>query len=1112
MQFNNEDLLALAGRHQRAARATTADASFAYLLTPDSDQAQFAHVVHFSGRAGKIDMINGLKDESRTAKSKPQSEKEVLQVLSSQVPQRPTLRKVGSFNTSELLPGGVPILDHLTARVQDSPDWSGVLPVLEELRNSRLPSDKNLENYRELTLGESSPKEWWEALQFMNHHLEQDRRSLTPFCAADTESVQVSMNWDRSSRESVEDSLLGHLKEQIDEGATHRCFTVIPEKYSTHKGSKASLPVRFMLGGRDWQVHIRLPTHNEKGKNEVYMTLTLDTQLTKEVDDFLKAIPCAVGVDIVKDYVSWARLLHTLWGNTAFQEVARPIELEHLVRAVRVNDSSGSIFHLHWWVFGTIIPKDQASLGDGMWGSELKNLPQGLRMYLNCDIEQVVKITSILSIVWAIQTFPDLTLVKDATLMDEVDFVNWVQVKAIPELFAGWQEIGVDSHGRWLHAARNSAWEETRSITDLVNQLNPPSRSVYPSVWEVPAWPSITCGGCRFLHQARAVTIKMLEDLHRMDPTVWPDREAANKEKREFWLFGVDTDLALEVCNDPVTVRGLTARSDLQSKLPLNPFTWDLDLHFNPSKKIHKAGDRAIILHHMRLNVSSAGAVLRFAEEDKAGFRKVVKQSKILKTVIDMRNMLKFLNLPVIRPRGWIDPYKVDGYISWINKKSEAHLKRKLEVFHKSAEHYATRIEQAETVLQRGKQAQRFKTAYASSLYRAATTPGDPEIKKRRLEAARAYEAEHSTVRTVKYVEDELAEPETVNPPGVGREADAKHVVGPGGDVSSEISTKTALRKKAETAPKPDFKAVDPKGVGREKAASVVENTTQGSAQKIFPITEEMEQSINNTMELPGATHIAPGMSFLINVDDLKSLSGREYLNDSVVEGYLQLLAKRGGQNGFPTVVPMTTFFYTNLANKGHKGVARYTKNVDIFAADFFLIPNHLDVHWTLTVVDMASGAITTYDSMKSLNLGVACPGIILGYLAQEHWTRKHEDLPEKFKVVNAVNVPQQVGGVDCGVFACRFAEVITRRAPLDFCQADMPHFRQLMKWELINQTILPPRIIESPQQDPDSSSTMEVDMAPPSCKAEEEANEDILDLNCEFEDFDKFLNLYLGE
>ena len=45
--------------------------------------------------------------------------------------------------------------------------------------------------------------------------------------------------------------------------------------------------------------------------------------------------------------------------------------------------------------------------------------------------------------------------------------------------------------------------------------------------------------------------------------------------------------------------------------------------------------------------------------------------------------------------------------------------------------------------------------------------------------------------------------------------------------------------------------------------------------------------------------------------------------------------------------------------------------------------------------------------------------------------------------------IPQQLNGSDCGVFACTFAEFLGRDAALSFQQNDMPLIRRTMVWEI---------------------------------------------------------------
>ena len=56
---------------------------------------------------------------------------------------------------------------------------------------------------------------------------------------------------------------------------------------------------------------------------------------------------------------------------------------------------------------------------------------------------------------------------------------------------------------------------------------------------------------------------------------------------------------------------------------------------------------------------------------------------------------------------------------------------------------------------------------------------------------------------------------------------------------------------------------------------------------------------------------------------------------------------------------------------------------------------------------------------------------------------------------VTAKQIPQQMNGSDCGVFACKFAEYLARRAKLSFTQQNMPYFRQRMIYEIVQNTLI---------------------------------------------------------
>ena len=91
-----------------------------------------------------------------------------------------------------------------------------------------------------------------------------------------------------------------------------------------------------------------------------------------------------------------------------------------------------------------------------------------------------------------------------------------------------------------------------------------------------------------------------------------------------------------------------------------------------------------------------------------------------------------------------------------------------------------------------------------------------------------------------------------------------------------------------------------------------------------------------------------------ITSKDIDTLSGLNWLNDEVINFYMQMIVARSENNkeNFRSVYSFSTFFYPRLMDAGYNAVKRWTKKVDIFSRNIMIIPLHLEVHWCLAVVD----------------------------------------------------------------------------------------------------------------------------------------------------------------
>ncbi|KAH8258427.1 hypothetical protein KR038_011425, partial [Drosophila bunnanda] len=186
---------------------------------------------------------------------------------------------------------------------------------------------------------------------------------------------------------------------------------------------------------------------------------------------------------------------------------------------------------------------------------------------------------------------------------------------------------------------------------------------------------------------------------------------------------------------------------------------------------------------------------------------------------------------------------------------------------------------------------------------------------------------------------------------------------------------------------------------------------------------------------------------------DIRTLYGSNWLNDNVINFYMELLNQRSQQHAgqLPTVHAMNSFFLARLMVSGYCAVRRWTRKVDIFSKQIIPIPVHVNrtpSHWSMAIIDMRDKTIRFYDSLGTNNYAVLLA--LKTYLQQESLDKRQRPLDSSgFKLEHVQNVPRQYNGHDCGVFCCMFAEFATRDAPFTFNQSHMVALRKKMILEI---------------------------------------------------------------
>ncbi|XP_039959637.1 uncharacterized protein LOC126759632 isoform X2 [Bactrocera neohumeralis] len=192
---------------------------------------------------------------------------------------------------------------------------------------------------------------------------------------------------------------------------------------------------------------------------------------------------------------------------------------------------------------------------------------------------------------------------------------------------------------------------------------------------------------------------------------------------------------------------------------------------------------------------------------------------------------------------------------------------------------------------------------------------------------------------------------------------------------------------------------------------------------------------------------------------DIHTLMGQNWLNDEVINFYMNLLTERGetkhDSHGLPTVYAMNTFFVPRLLSAGHSGVKRWTRKVDIFSKDVIPVPVHVGgVHWCMAIIHLKNRTIKYYDSMGTPNPSVL--KALEQYLKDESLDKRKQPFDtSQFEIESVRDVPRQMNGSDCGVFSCMFAEYITRNREITFSQQHMQYFRHKMILEIVSGELL---------------------------------------------------------
>lgn len=179
---------------------------------------------------------------------------------------------------------------------------------------------------------------------------------------------------------------------------------------------------------------------------------------------------------------------------------------------------------------------------------------------------------------------------------------------------------------------------------------------------------------------------------------------------------------------------------------------------------------------------------------------------------------------------------------------------------------------------------------------------------------------------------------------------------------------------------------------------------------------------------------------------DLETLLPRRWLNDKIVNAYMEMLAKHHRKAHF-----FSTFVYPHLRAGSIKEAAEWFACLDLEAYTSFVFPIHASSHWALVIVQ--GSEILGFDSLGTM--GLDCIATIGKFMVELYSTRGKMFGPVLARLM-ADRVPQQTNGDDCGVFCCAYARYYACRSVYDqFDSSDIPLIRARMLHEILAGKII---------------------------------------------------------
>ncbi|KAF8772799.1 hypothetical protein HU200_005390 [Digitaria exilis] len=252
--------------------------------------------------------------------------------------------------------------------------------------------------------------------------------------------------------------------------------------------------------------------------------------------------------------------------------------------------------------------------------------------------------------------------------------------------------------------------------------------------------------------------------------------------------------------------------------------------------------------------------------------------------------------------------------------------------------------------------------------------------------------------------------------------------------------------------------------LGLERLAEVLPRITpkkEEVPEPFVPLTDEDEEIVRAALHGRNSREklaVHEPSNIVITREILQCLNNQEWLNDEVINLYLDLLKERELRqpSKFLKCHFFNTFFYKKLIAGGYdyKAVRRWTTKrklgYSLIECDKIFVPIHKEVHWCLAVINIRDKKFQYLDSLGSMDMKVL--RVLARYFVDEVKDKSGQQIDAlSWKQEGVKNLPLQENGWDCGMFMLKYIDFYSRDMDLIFGQKHMRYFRRRTAKEILN-------------------------------------------------------------